>query len=98
MHTHGILLNAYTCDSVERIHVRLCKIHVCDPLMHTCVILLNAYMCDSVKYIHVLQLNACMCDSVKYICGITHMYLTESHMYLTESHMYAFNRITHACI
>ena len=53
MHTHGILLNAYMCDSVERIHVRLCKIHVCYPLMHTCVILLNAYMCDSLKCIHV---------------------------------------------
>ena len=52
MHTHGILLNAYMGDSVERKDVRLCKIHVCDPLMHTCVILLNAYMCDSVKCIH----------------------------------------------
>ena len=52
MHTHVILLNAYMCDSVECIHVQLCKIHVCDPLMHTCVILLNAYTCDSVKCIH----------------------------------------------
>ena len=51
MHTHGILLNAYICDSVERIHVQLCKIHVCDPLMHTFVILLNAYMYDPVKCI-----------------------------------------------
>ena len=48
MHTHGILLNAYMCDSVKCIHVRLCEIHVY-PLMHTRVILLNAYMCDSVK-------------------------------------------------
>ena len=52
MHTHGILLNAYMSDSVERIHVQLCKIHVCDPLMHTCVILLDAYTCDSVKCTH----------------------------------------------
>ena len=52
MHTHGILLNAYMSDSVDRIHVQLCKIHVCDPLMHTCVILLNAYTWDSVKRIH----------------------------------------------
>ena len=52
MHTHGILLNAYMCDSVERIHVRLCEIHMCDPLMHTCVILLNTYICDSVKCTH----------------------------------------------
>ena len=53
MHTCVILLNAYMSDSVERIHVQLCKIHVCDPLMHTCVILLNAHTCDSVKCIHV---------------------------------------------
>ena len=52
MHTHGILLNAYMCDSVDRIHVRLCKIHVCDPLMHTCVTLLNAHTRDSVKCTH----------------------------------------------
>ena len=52
MHTHVILLNAYMCDYVEHIHVQLCKIHVCHPLMHTCVILLNAYTCDSVKCTH----------------------------------------------
>ena len=52
MHVCVILLNAYMCASVDRIHVRLCKIHVCNPLMHTCVILLNAHTRDSVKCTH----------------------------------------------